>query len=139
MENALKKFYDNCKIFHLMSLSLTAIVFAFAFFFFSSLRTVVQENSIFENKFQQNTPLYPPAGPQKIQRTLNSANVPLLNSRRNDNSSNPPLNRVYEALFNRNYTEITLAEQAQQVCVSKAFFHYYLQHVIPARAGPSVC
>ena len=63
--------------------------------------------------------------------------LPLVQSSRNENSSNPPAQRLHEALFNRSYVEIINVLHFDTFQTDNSVFQICLKSSIPARAGPS--
>lgn len=107
---------------------------ASAFAFFTMPSAYSYDSSIVKLQAPERTPL--PFRQTNIQSILVRNASPAVNSNRNENSSNPPLNRVYGALFQRTFIIFSVNHCTAFQYAALILRKKYLQNSIPARAGP---
>ncbi|MBR1966726.1 MAG: hypothetical protein IKA22_08965 [Lentisphaeria bacterium] len=77
-----------------------------------------------------------PAGRYDVINNIFRSTVPSVQSSRNEISSNPPAQRLNEALFTRSYIEIINVFRSDTFQTENSVFQICLKNSIPARAGP---
>lgn len=128
----MKKDYRKFEIFSIAACFIAAAMFVFSVFFsYKSAENV--SHRIILSDFQVPSV---PADDCNFQSNICKNALLVINSLKNEKTSNPPLNRINAALFNRSFSEIIVIYRTPYCPVDNSVFQKYLKTAMPVRAGP---
>lgn len=128
----MKKLFEKLNLPFAAVFTVAAALFAFSFF--SADGAYIQKSNITELQAPDRPVL--PVKETNVQTVLVRNTSPAVNTTRNEKTSNPPLNRAYEALFQRSFVQLSVIHSAAAPQAVLILRKKYLKNSITARAGP---
>ena len=132
----MKKIQKKFNLLKIAVIFTTAMLFVLTFFIAGNEKSAVPARHAISTTAKNNSA---PAEHHNFQSNIFRTALPAVNSSKNENSSNPPLNRTYEALFNRTFTSFKTTFRTIYSPAENSTFQKYLKNSIPVRAGPHLC
>lgn len=113
------------------------VVFASTFIFSASSAQITVEKSC--GFARTSLPLSVPEIPDTFRDAICRTDLPVINIRRSESSSNPPLNSNSAVLFKRTFVDINCIFHKYGEDVQLIVFQRLINNSIPVRAGPCCC
>ena len=130
----MERFSEKFKISQIAAVLAVASFFVFSFFLNDTQNCAGKTAVRFENISKQEIPM--PDGQHKFRSSIFRTFVHVVNSSKSERTSNPPLNRICGALFNRTFISFTVIFRSKNPFAENSVFQKYLKSSIPVRAGP---
>ena len=130
----MKKFSEKFRISQIAAVFAVAMLFVFSFFLNVKQNCSEKTTVRFENTSHQDIPASDEQ--HNFKSSIFRTAVPVVNSSKNEKSSNPPLNRICGALFSRTFISFAVIFRSKNPFAENSVFQKYLKSSIPVRAGP---